>query len=259
VFGYEYSAGVVTTGYDRHVAAVLGLLLGVSAAFSAGDLDNNDGRTKGDIDTDGVGVYGSYALGNGVFFDGSVQLRPHQERLHVQSCGLRRRFRHLRSRRLAVRPEGRGHRQEGGGQFISSVGVRYFSLSQEVWTEDMTANAAGVAHHYGKISDSQVDIPLQLKINASPGSGTSVFTPELRLGWTFAAKKPDNEMEVGFLGSNLSTSISGFKARGDTFQVGAGLEINTGGLLDFSVNYYCFDAGSGYKSQNASLGLGFEF
>jgi outer membrane autotransporter protein len=115
-----------------------------------------------------------------------------------------------------------------------------------------------VANFYAKHSDHQVDIPLQVKFNTTIEAGSARITPELRLGWTFVAKKPDNVMNVGFVGSNLTTRIEGVKPRTNTFQAGAGLKVATDGALDVYLNYD-LDAGSGYKHHNASLGLGFEF
>jgi uncharacterized protein with beta-barrel porin domain len=72
VSGYEYKGGGMSVGYDRKFEGVPGLRLGLAMAFANGNLDNNDGLTKVDIDTFGLGLYGSYILPVGLFFDANV-------------------------------------------------------------------------------------------------------------------------------------------------------------------------------------------
>jgi outer membrane autotransporter protein len=103
-----------------------------------------------------------------------------------------------------------------------------------------------------------LDIPVLLKINTTVATSQTTITPELRLGYTFVAKRPDNLMNIGFVGSSDTAEIHGVRSKRGSAQVGAGIKINTGGVVDFFANYD-LDAGSGYRSHNASIGLGLEF
>ncbi|MDR0356674.1 MAG: autotransporter domain-containing protein [Deltaproteobacteria bacterium] len=257
--GYEYSGGGIAAGYDRKIDAVPGLLLGVSAAVSTGDLDDNNGLTSVDVDTAGVGVYGSYTLPNGVFFDANAGYAwaKNDVATNLILGGQATGSFDVNSWQFGLR--GGAILRYDNFQFIPSVGVRYLTLEQEAWSESVTGNSGNFApHRFNKISDHQVDIPVQLKVNTSIQSGAATITPELRLGWTYAAKKPDHFAEASFAGVANSRRIGGIEARSHTFQAGTGVKVNTGGLLDVFVNYD-LDAGSGYKNHNISAGLGFVF
>jgi outer membrane autotransporter protein len=259
ITGYDYSAGGVSLGYDRKVYSVPGLLVGVSGAFSKGDMDDKNGLTSADIDTIGVGVYGSYTIDNSVFVDASVgYARANNDvTTNLVLGGQATGSFDIDSWQFGVR--GGAIIQNGGVQFIPSVGVRYSTIKQDAWIESVTGNAGTfVAHHFNKVSDHQVDVPVQMKINSTFQSGIGSFTPELRLGWTYTASKPDHLIDPAFVGANNSKRIAGIKARTNTFQAGAGIKINTGGVVDIFANYD-LDAGDGYKNHNGSLGLGFEF
>jgi outer membrane autotransporter protein len=151
--------------------------------------------------------------------------------------------------------------QAGSFQLIPSVGVRYTHFKQDGWSE--TLSAAAIANNipanlFGARTDNQVDIPVQLKINTTIEAGSSVITPELRLGATFTPKKPDNALTVGFVGSNLRTEINGVRPRSTTFNAGVGLKISTPSMFDAYVNYD-LDAASGFTSHNVSVGIGIDF
>ncbi|MDR1109283.1 MAG: autotransporter outer membrane beta-barrel domain-containing protein [Deltaproteobacteria bacterium] len=261
VFGYEYSGGGVALGFDRKVAAVPGLRVGLSAAWAAGDLDNNDGLTKADLDTAGLGVYGSYMLRNGVFFDANVAYAHSRSdyTTDLVTGGTKEGSFDIDSWQFGVRGGAVIH--AGTFQIIPSVGVRYITLSQGGWDETLSAAAAANGtprNRFAKNTDHQVDIPLQVKLNTTFQTGTATVTPELRLGWTLAAKRPDNDLNVGFVGSSRTARIVGVRPGSSSFQAGAGLKVNTGGLLDVFLNYD-LDAARGFHSHNGSVGLGFEF
>ncbi|MDR1050199.1 MAG: autotransporter outer membrane beta-barrel domain-containing protein, partial [Deltaproteobacteria bacterium] len=240
-----------------------GLRFGISASWASGDLDNNDNLTTVDLDTAGVGVYGSYSLPNGVFFDANVSYATTDSDYTVNAVGggVVKGSYDVNSWQFGAR--GGAVVKVDNFQIIPSVGVRVLSLEQKGWTE--TLDAAALAnpsvpgpHVYGKTSDHQVDIPLQVKFNATVAAGSATVTPELRLGYTFTVKKPDNVLNVGFVGAPQTWRIQGVKPRSGSFQIGAGVKVNTGGLVDIFANYD-LDASSGYKAHNASLGIGFEF
>jgi hypothetical protein len=56
----------------------------------------------------------------------------------------------------------------------------------------------------------------------------------------------------------LDHRIVGPRARGNSLQAGVGLKVNTGGVVDYFVNYDLYVTNH-YRSLNASLGLGFVF
>jgi outer membrane autotransporter protein len=260
VFGYDYSGGGIALGYDREVPEAPGLRVGVSGAYSSGRLNNNDGRTTVDLSTVGIGAYGSYLLPNNVFVDASVAYAHTQNdyETNVIQGGAKSGTFNVNSWMLGARG---GYIFTGGGfQVIPSLGLKYVYLRQGSFADTLSAAAMGntVANAYRSRTDSQVDIPLQVKVNTALQAGSAILTPELRAGYNFAVEKLDNAMSAGFAGSAESYEITGTRPRGNSFQAGAGLKVNTGGSLDVFVNYD-LDAAKNYLGHSASLGLGFEF
>lgn len=65
-YGYKYNTGGFILGYDRQLC---NFVFGVSAAYSSGQIKNNEGLTKTDVDTFNVGLYGGYRHPSGFFAD----------------------------------------------------------------------------------------------------------------------------------------------------------------------------------------------
>jgi outer membrane autotransporter protein len=260
VSGYDYSGGGVAIGYDRKFDGVEGLRVGLSGAYGSGQLENNDGRTTVDMDTIGIGVYASYIMPNNVFFDANVAYANTSNDYNTNLIvgGEKSGSFTINSWQFGLRG---GVVIKGDNyQIVPSVGVRYLWLEQGSFADtlDAAARASSQGNDYKSRTDYQVDIPVQVKFNSKVIAGSAVLTPEFRLGYNFAVKKPDNAMDVTIIGSPRTYKIHGTRARGNSFQAGAGLKVNTGGIVDFFINYD-LDVSDGYYSHNASLGLGFEF
>jgi outer membrane autotransporter protein len=260
IYGYEYTSGGLAIGYDRQFDGVPGLRLGVSAALSSGQLKNNDGLTSVDIKTFGIGAYGSYQLSNGLFFDATVAygLADNDSTVRWALGGQKTGNFDISSWQFGLRTG--AALVYNNIQFIPSVGARFLFFENAAWSETLTGAPVGaVANSFAKTRDSQVDIPVSLKINTTIETSSSAsVVPELRLGWTYAAKRPDNVLKVGFVGTNDTANIYGVQAKRSTFQVGAGIKVKTSSLVDIYANYD-LDTANGYKAHNVSLGLGFEF
>jgi outer membrane autotransporter protein len=262
--GYDYDSGGVSIGYDRMVDSVPGLRFGVAGSFSTGDLKSSNGAAKVDIDTFSFGLYGSYLASNSVFFDATVSYGSSNNDSEVRLLNAAGVYGGVKKGSFDIDTFLAGARV---GKIISfdnvnvtpSLGVRYLNFSQEGWRETITGTGGlGLANWFGKRSDSVVEIPLQVKINGTFEAGSATVTPELRLGWTLMAKKPDNELTIGFVGSDLSTTVFGTKARTNSFQVGAGVKIDVGDTVDIFANYD-LDVAKKYTDHVASLGVGFNF
>ncbi|MDR1309614.1 MAG: autotransporter outer membrane beta-barrel domain-containing protein, partial [Deltaproteobacteria bacterium] len=228
-------------------------------------LKSNNGLAAIDVDTVALGLYGSYVFGNDLFIDATASYGHSSNDSEVRLLG----------------PGGALSGATKTGSFdidtllvgarlgriftfdnislTPTIGVRYLHFSQDGWAEAINgANGYGVANWFAKRNDGVVEIPLQVKLDGTFQAGQATITPELRLGWTLMAKRPDNELNVGFRGSNLSTTVYGTKPKRSSFQVGAGAKINLGENVDIFVNYD-LDLASGYSGHMASGGLGFNF
>jgi outer membrane autotransporter protein len=263
VDGYDYDAGGVSLGYDRLLAS--GLRVGVAGTFSTGKLKTNTGLSAIDIDTVAFGLYGSYVFQNDLFLDATASYGHSSNDSEVRMLG------------PGAVPTGAtktgsfdidtflvGARLGKIFTFDNisltpTIGVRYLRFSQDGWAETINgANYYGIANWFAKRNDSVVEIPLQVKLDGTFQAGQATITPELRLGWTFMAKRPDNELVLGFAGSSLSTTVYGTKPKRNSFQVGAGAKINVSENVDIFVNYD-LDLASRYRNHMASGGLGFNF
>jgi outer membrane autotransporter protein len=260
VYGYEYKAGGVSLGYDRVVDSVPGLRLGLSTTFSSGKLDNNDKRTSIDIDTVGIGLYGSYLWNEKFFVDASIAYGKSKNDYDVNLV-----IQGKKTGSFDIDTWQFGLRfgtilKYGNFQFIPNIGVLYMTFDQEGWKESTKGvhPALDVANWFKKSNDHQVDIPVQLRINTTFDAGSATITPELRLGWTYAAKEANKGLDVGFVGSNQTAHIQGIKPSRNTFQVGAGVKVKTPSIVDFFVNYD-LDSGKEYKNHSLSAGLGIDF
>ena len=254
-FGYKFNSAGFALGYDRHVESVEGLTLGLSAAFSSGKLKSNSGLSNIDVDTMGIGLYGSYALSNGAFFDAlfAYGWTANKSEVNVMGDQYTGDF-NGNTFQAALR----GGVALKAGQFLitPSLGVRFFNYSQDGYAE----NSHGTVrpHVYDKYSDSLVDIPLQIKFNTSIETGSAVITPEVRLGWTYVADRPDNNLSVGFTGSPVRWNLSGIEPRRSSFQGGLGLKVETAGFFDFTLNYDA-DVSKKFSEHRLTLELGFSY
>gem|GEM_PF-1781858 len=260
VLGYDYNAGGFALGYD-HEAETLPLTLGAVTAFSWGKIESNNSRDKIDVDTFSLGLYGSYRFTNGLFVDGTVGYghASNESTVNLVTGGQKTGSFSIDSWQFGART---GYIFEAGDfRLTPSVGLRYLYTQQGSWGEYLNEAAVangGIALWFGSQSDHQVDIPLNLTVNTSIESGNALITPELRLGVNFVAKRPDNELQMGFVGSDASATLKGISPARTTFEGGAGLKIKLNDMVDVFVNYD-LQAGSKFMGHNASAGLGFQF
>jgi hypothetical protein len=115
-----------------------------------------------------------------------------------------------------------------------------------------------LANVFDEKTDHVFEIPVLLKLTGAFGTGAVRITPEFRVGWTFVAQRPDNQITVGLVGSGLRTNIYGIKPPRGSLQLGAGAKFELSEMVDFFVNYD-LDAARGFINHNAALGLGFNF
>jgi outer membrane autotransporter protein len=261
VLGSDYKSQGIAVGYDRLVDSVPGLRLGLSASFSSGTIDNNDDRTEINVDSIGVGVYGSYLHSSGVFVDATVAYSQAQNSYNISVPGnvVKQGDFDINAWQFGARV-GYVYRVDKF-QIVPTVGVRFINFDQKGWSENITAGQGqplALANWFGKTKDHQIDVPIQVKFNGTFELGSATVIPEVRLGWTYAAKRATNGTNVGFVGSTQSAQLYGIKPDRSTFQVGAGVKIKTPGSVDIFINYD-LDAASNFKAHQLTGGLGITF
>jgi outer membrane autotransporter protein len=254
--GYKYNSGGVAIGYDRYLESVEGLTLGISTAYSAGTLKTNDGISKVDIKTMSFGVYGSYALQNGVFFDSLIAYGWSQNKSTVDL---------MNDHKLATFYGNTFQFGLRGGynfkfdnfEIVPSLGVRYFNYSQEAYAEH-AKNGTVLPNIVDSYSDDSFEIPLLVKFRANIETPSYTLIPELRLGWTYVAKLQDKDMSVGFVGSPVRYDLSSVKPARSYFEGGLGVKLETSSNLDLNLNYDT-DLGKNFSEHRVTLELGYNF
>ncbi|MDR1871183.1 MAG: autotransporter domain-containing protein [Deltaproteobacteria bacterium] len=258
-YGYDFNIGGVTLGYDRRVESVPGLRLGVASSFSSGDLKSNSGWASVDVKTIGVGAYGSYLFNNGLFVDANVGYGHSENESTIKLIGGDQ-----KTGKFDINTWQVGARlglilNAGSWNIIPTAGVRYMKIKQDGFSERLSSpNPYAIANVFDKKSSHIVDIPLLLKIKTTFNLGSAKISPELRLGYTFVVKKPDNSLNLGFVGSDYRTTVYGIKPSRGSFQGGFGLKIALNDRFDIYLNYD-LDKAQKFTNHNFAIGIGFNF
>jgi outer membrane autotransporter protein len=260
MMGYDYNSGGVILGYDREVAALPGLTLGINGAWSHGKLKNNDGLAKTDVDNFSLGFYGSYNFANGFFLDLNLaygwgdndswvnRVVGYQTRGDFDSksisAGLTAGYKINLTDKVRLTP---------------SLGLQYTHINQDAWSERILNPVYGaVANWFGDVKEDMLEIPVNFTLDATINAGSAVVTPEFRVGAVFVADRPSNVLTMGFVGAPESINIYGINTSRTRFKGGAGVKIQFNDLVDLSANYD-LEASSHYTAHSGFVGLGFSF
>ncbi|MDR2350557.1 MAG: autotransporter domain-containing protein, partial [Deltaproteobacteria bacterium] len=257
--GYKYNNGGFALGFDHEFFDVPGLVAGISTAFSFGTLTVNGGWAKVDVDARGVGVYASYALETGTFLDGSFNYgySDNKSTVDLVGGGTKTGDFGVKTFQFAVRG-GRTITTESAMSITPIIGMRYTRFSQSGFTEGVDNRPGFPGMAYGKVKDSILEIPLEVRVSKELQAGTSVATPELMVGWSWFAKKPKGVLSAGFDGNGERTDLVSSRPLTNYFKVGLGVKVDTMSPLDLYANYD-LNVSSNYASHRFSGGLGYQF
>ncbi|MDR1578175.1 MAG: autotransporter domain-containing protein [Deltaproteobacteria bacterium] len=259
IFGYDYNSGGFSLGYDRRAEGTPGLGFGVVTSFSFGKIDSNSGVSTVDVDTAGVGLYGSYLLDNGLFLDANFAYAHSKNESKVFTIG----GGHKRGD-FGVDTWQIGTRlgkifDLGNIKLTPTLGLRYLSVDQEAFRERVVNTTTAFINYVPKKKDHIFEIPVLLKLNGAFETGTTKIIPEFRVGYTFVPQRPDSELKVGILGfSEGLMTINGIKPARGSVQVGLGAKFEINDQFDVFVNYD-LDAAKKFVNHNAAIGIGFNF
>jgi uncharacterized protein with beta-barrel porin domain len=259
LYGYKIKTGGIALGYDRETESVQGLTLGISTAFSSGTLKTNYGISSVDMKTMALGLYGGYVSDSGAFFDMLVAYGWIKNKATVSITPNDAKHANFDGNTFQVGLRGGYDFQLDTMDVIPSVGVRYFNYHQDAFVEAVSGELpTGFANVVEDVKDDLIDIPVQVKIKSNIETGSSTIIPELRLGWTYIAQKPDADVRVGFLGSPVRYNLKGIQPKRSSYQVGAGLKVETFSDIDVSLNYDA-DFTSKFSEHRVSMELGYNF
>ncbi|MDR1577063.1 MAG: autotransporter outer membrane beta-barrel domain-containing protein [Deltaproteobacteria bacterium] len=258
-YGYDFHSAGFSLGYDRRAEGVPGLRFGLTTSFSVGQIGSNNGWTTIDSDTAGLGVYGSYQINNGLFFDANVAYAHSKNK--AKNIGVNGGW---KKGDFAINTWRIGARvgkifDLGAVKLTPTVGLSYITARQDIWAESVHGTPVVYVNAFDKKSIRLVEIPFVLRLNGAFMAGSTKIIPEIRLGGTWAAKKPDNKLTVRQVNGDPDRwTVTGVKPASESFQAGVGVKVEINDFWDAFVNYE-LDAARGYLSHNAALGVGFNF
>ncbi|MCD7897045.1 MAG: autotransporter domain-containing protein, partial [Planctomycetaceae bacterium] len=254
--GYKYDAGGFILGYDREYG---NFVFGISGAYSNGDIKNNDGFTKTDIDTFNVGLYGSYNPAcSGLFVDANVGFGFAWNDVNTNvALGGTEKGKYRNTSFQAGGNVGYTFNFGDNFRFVPTVGLQYTHIHQEAWQEIATGN--GTANFFEKNNSDFVSIPVAVRLNKTFEFGNGVrITPELRGAFIYEAKKNQPKVQMGYVGANYTTTIYGIDSGRSRGLVGAGVKAKLTRNVDVFVDYN-FAFRKKYTSHNIMAGLGLSF
>jgi outer membrane autotransporter protein len=222
-------------------------------------MESDNGWTTIDSDTAGFGVYGSYQIDSGLFFDAALAYAhsKNNAKNFDLNGGWKKGDFAIDTWRIGARV---GQIFDLGNiKLTPTVGLSYIDARQDGWAESVHGTASAFANVFDKKSTHIVEVPLLLQINGFFLAGAAKIIPEIRLGGTWVAQKPDNKLSVGLVNRGPDRwTVTGIKPASGSFQAGAGVKVEINDYWDVFVNYE-LDAARGYVSHNAALGVGFSF
>ncbi len=256
-FGYKYDSGGFILGYDRQHGD---FVFGVSGAYSNGDIKDNDGLTKTDIDTLNVGLYGSYNPACGLFVDASVGFGWAWNDFNENAVvGGSKKGKYRNTSFQMGGNVGYTFNLGSAFRFVPTVGVQYTHVHQKAWDQTVSAGSGLNALHFDSTNNDYVSIPVAVRVNRTFDLGNGVrITPELRASYIYEAKKNQPKVRMGYVGTNYSTTLYGMDSGRSRALVGAGVKAKLSRNLDVFVDYN-FAFRKKYTSHNVMAGLGLSF
>ncbi len=251
--GYDVDSLGVSVGIDtRNLAdnATVGL------AFSYADTEvdsKNANRTKTEIDTYQVTLYGELKLDSSTWLTGQAAY-AHSDNDTIRHnlggvAGLNARG-DFDADTWSLRAElGRDYNMDSGMVLTPSVLANYMYYDPDNYTET-GAGGAGLVVDQDSVSIFELGVGLDASWLFQQADG-SYLEPELRVGYRYDLIGDEYETTSRFTGGGASFKTEGFDPAQSTFNIGAGLTYYTTDNWELTANYDFevkedYDAHSGY-------------
>ncbi|MCD8350984.1 MAG: autotransporter outer membrane beta-barrel domain-containing protein [Planctomycetaceae bacterium] len=254
--GYRYVSHGMVMGYDWEQSG--DITLGVSGAYSTGDLDSHNDVARTKVETVNLAMYATYDPMNGLFADAAINYGQSWNKASLQTLT------GYRTGRFNTHSFGAGvnvgyvFETEGGYRVTPMLGVQWSHLHQEGWNEN--ASGAGVvAQWYDGTDDDYIEIPLTVRINRSfQLSNGMIVTPEARAAVMLDVGPSRSTVRTGFVGSPELTTLHGIDPGKARALIGAGVKANLTNAIDAYMDYN-HEFRSGYRNSNLTGGVGLSF
>ncbi|MDR1577743.1 MAG: autotransporter domain-containing protein, partial [Deltaproteobacteria bacterium] len=159
IYGYDYNSGGISLGYDHRAEGISGLRFGIVTSFSFGKIDNNSGWSEVDVDTAGVGIYGSYLLDNGLFIDANFAYAQSKNESKVFTLGGGYKKGDFDIGTWQIGTQAGMIFDLGSFKLTPTVGLRYLSVDQDAFRERAFSGSGAVLNYFPKKTDHIFEIP----------------------------------------------------------------------------------------------------
>lgn len=256
LYGYDYDTYGFILGYDRRIDR---LSIGFAAAYQRGYLDVDDVATKFKSHFMNLGLYGSYMLENGLYAKAGIGYAHGWNKYDVNMILGGGKHGSYNNQAYSANTEiGYAIGLPANFMIIPSVGLRYTHLRQDAWTESLQGGDRNIANWFDKKKYNYVDIPLDVRLAKSFCAGGMVLTPEIRAGWTHAAKHERPNATTGFVGTSRGFTVFGVNPGRNRFIAGASFKGRFTDNFEASLDYN-LETRSKYTDHSLSLSAVFTF
>ncbi len=236
--------------------------MGVSSAYSTGEIENNEGFTTTDVETFNMGAYASYNHRSGFFADANAGFGLSWNKTNttdvIAGGGLRKEGKYRNTSFQMGTTVGYAFTLPQEFKIIPSIGLQYTHVRQQGWSEKIRSPSQ-IANWFGKSNSNYLSMPVQVRVNKTFSlGGEASITPEVRAAWIYEAKDPQARVRMGYVGSNASATLHGIDPGRSRGLLGIGVKAKFNRHVDAFVDYN-FEFRSGYSNHNIMAGLGLSF
>lgn len=257
--GYDANTGGVAFGADGETNN--GGHLGLSVGYGRTAIDSdNANRTRTDIDSYQVGLYGDMPIADKTFLNGMVGYVFNQNqttRHNVGGISGLTASGDFNANQLNAELEvGRDFEQSGGLTLTPTALVNYTYYKPSSYTETGAGTAnLNVAGHSLSALNLGVGLDAAWMIQQADGSK---LRPSLSAGYRYDVIGDSMDSTASFTGGGGAFTTTGVTPSRGTANVGAGLKYFTTSNWELSAQYN-YDAKSGYGAHTAQIRAGYKF
>lgn len=255
-FGYNYDTRGVIMGQDWQQGD---LTIGLSGAFSSGDVKDNGGFTRTDVETVNLGVYAAYDMVGAWFVDGNIGYGHSWNKTRTRVVGGPGEKTGKYTNYSFGGGANVGYNLEWKGlQITPTAGFQWTHVHQNGWNEAVSDDSL-IANWFEGGDNDYVEIPLAVRASrAFQLSNGMIVTPEARAAWIYNAGDSNATVRMGYAGSAETATLYGIDPGRHRALVGGGVKANFNSTLDAFVDYN-FEFRGGYRNNNFKTGLGVSF
>lgn len=254
ISGYDYDSYGITAGFD--VASDF-FSIGLMGIFGQGDLKQNDKLLKTDVDTYGVGIYGTSLTETGNhFFDfyAAWMMNSNKTTRTIASVGEKAKADYDTTTYSGGLSYGYNFEIGKHVVLIPEIGVNYAYIDTDNFKEKGSSAALNVKNK----SFQSIQTPVELTAVFNFGNEDVLFSPELKARWAHEFGDVEASTKGSFLNYAPSFTVNGLEADRDNFTLGAGATLTFDGQSQLYFKYD-YDFSSSLTGHTFNLGYSYAF